>query len=301
MVSDLSRQLTDLAIQSDQTWPYVFIRRYDTYLANAMKGVQGVEMISIDPIVLKGEEDKWIEFANRTHEAMVAEGHMIRYGNLDKLSPKSYSPRIRAIKTQNSLVAPPHEFSTPFWMNSPPLRSYSAINWDISSVPQENRPIMAMLALENTTTISPVLPLAVEIDAHQSYHSTTPYFSKAEYPHSFMYHPIFEKLQNGVVSGKYTREKPTIVGMLSLVVAWDASMRNLLPNGLPPLVSVIKNTCGQEFSFRIHGRDAIFLGESDLHDHDFASFKKTADLSWPQNALAKFDNRTCRYEVVRSS
>lgn len=66
-----------------------------------------------------------------------------------------------------------------------------------------------------------------------------------------------------------------VVGFLTGVVAFDAFLVNLLPEGAEGITVVLENTCGQAFTYKLTGRSAFYQGEGDFHDKSFDGMKKT--------------------------
>jgi len=56
-------------------------------------------------------------------------------------------------------------------------------------------------------------------------------------------------------------------------------MQNLLPEGVNGVLCVIKNTCGQSFTYEIQGRSAFYLGDGDWHDPSYDDLGMTVELS----------------------
>jgi hypothetical protein len=80
----------------------------------------------------------------------------------------------------------------------------------------------------------------------------------------------------------------------------DASLLDLLPEGVHGIIAVIKNNMNQSFTYEIIGPDAVYLGEGDLHedvydymrvDVDLALYSDPAYVTTPGNVL---------YRMVRS-
>ena len=71
--------------------------------------------------------------------------------------------------------------------------------------------------------------------------STTGY----DHPHSLLMVPVFESLND--------RTSP-IVGMIFGVVPWDRYLTNLLPEGISGVHCVLKNTCGQAYTYNLIGK-----------------------------------------------
>jgi len=57
---------------------------------------------------------------------------------------------------------------------------------------------------------------------------------------------VFEKLND---------PKSDMVGMLHGIVPWDRYLQNLLPNGVKGITTVLKNTCGQAYTYVLDGSE----------------------------------------------
>lgn len=93
-----------------------------------------------------------------------------------------------------------------------------------------------------------------------------------DHPHATMVVPIFDK---------FTREDDAdIVGIIAAVVAFDRYLGNLLPDGISGIYVVLKNSCGQTYSYVLNGPKARFLGDGDLHEKDYEPFRVTIPFSF---------------------
>lgn len=78
-----------------------------------------------------------------------------------------------------------------------------------------------------------------------------------QHPHSFLQQPVFKELHD---------PKSDLVGILQSVVPWDSYLQNLLPTGVKGIVVVLKNTCGQEYTYTLDGDSvSIHKLESGFH------------------------------------
>jgi hypothetical protein len=95
-------------------------------------------------------------------------------------------------------------------------------------------------------------------------------------PISKMYVPIWSHrpLVGGVSENaqQEQEEEPTIVGVLISVIFWETYFSDILSNDSPPLLVVLKNACGQVYSYEITGPTVNYLGEGDQHDDRWNEF-----------------------------
>jgi len=151
-----------------------------------------------------------------------------------------------------------------------------------------------MFKMRNETVISLVrpytiaVPMAMTAEEHQAMHSQINPSSVSEHPHSFYFNNIFEEVGN---------TNSRIVAAIGGGVAWDYSLRNLLPDTVRGLMVVIKNSCDQAFTYRIDGKDAFFVGEGDQHNTKY-TLEKEVDLAIHNNPDFFDTPDHCWYRLV---
>jgi hypothetical protein len=77
---------------------------------------------------------------------------------------------------------------------------------------------------------------------------------------STLLYPIFDQFGN---------ETSPVVAFISMDIWWEDYLTGILPATAHGIYVVINNTCGDEFSFKLHGGKAEFLDEGDLHEDGF--------------------------------
>ena len=103
--------------------------------------------------------------------------------------------------------------------------------------------------------MSEIMPLgrllgtALDESAHTQFHDMlVEKGSKAaggyfDHPHSVYLQPVFESFS----------DSSRLVGVLVAVVTWDRYFANILPDGVDGITAVLRNTCGQAFTYVIMG------------------------------------------------
>ena len=79
---------------------------------------------------------------------------------------------------------------------------------------------------------------------HRQYGSNATAEDVSDHPHSFLVSPVFDELGN---------PKAELKGLLQSVVDWDRYLINLLPEGVNGVVCILKNSCGQAFTYILNG------------------------------------------------
>jgi class 3 adenylate cyclase len=85
--------------------------------------------------------------------------------------------------------------------------------------------------------------------------------AQKEVPESLLLQPVFnDATSNAPVE---------VVGAVVAVVSWDVFLSDLVRESNQGLICVLENSCGQSYTYRMDGTNAVFLGEGDLHDRDY--------------------------------
>lgn len=165
--------------------------------------------------------------------------------------------------------------------------------------------IKAMHVLKTETLVTRVRPYATLIgtsftkEYHDSLHSTLPE-GETEYPHSIHFQAVLSDIQD---------LDSEVVGFIAAGVAWvseifetlavghsiaivahcdldasffppqDASMKDLLPEGVSNIYVVVENNCNQSYTFDIDGPRANFVGTGDFHETAYDHMQVHVDLN----------------------
>ena len=187
------------------------------------------------------------------------------------------------------------EDKAPFYdvltQRSPPPTSYNTLNFNAYSVPDYKAYYDAGRILKGQVLTTKVRPFASSsVRDHALIHSQLPN-QNLDHPHSF--------------NSLLIREDPhdldsPVVGVISGPVAWDASLRNVLPEGVKGIRVIIRNNCNDTFTYEIEGKDAFFLGNGDQHDSKYDSMAVHVPLSSSDDPLWAVTPGHCMYNMVSS-
>jgi len=300
----LGQAMTAGAMADSATWPAYRMPFYESYAANFLAS-SPAERLSFRPLVKRADVTAWIAFANATYQRAFQEGHMIKYGNLNRLNPMGYKPFISQQIPDKGFVPddPDRDMYFPTFEASPPAMSYGIINYNIATEPDFDTGIRAALMLQNETTMSRIRPYmqaakAVFTEAeHNAMHDPLPP-GETEHPHSFFYHPVQRGIPNLEINNNDSSVASEIIGVLVGAAAWDQSMRNLLPSNVNGLLVVISNTCDDIFSYSIYGPKANFLGSYDAHDQAaFGHLHHFVDLALAEHPDFATTPGHCLYQM----
>jgi hypothetical protein len=69
-----------------------------------------------------------------------------------------------------------------------------------------------------------------------------------------------------------------VVGAVSALINFDYYFMNMIPDHINGIIVVLRNTCGEQFTFRTDGTNAAGIGLGDLHESRYSSFMKSSDV-----------------------
>lgn len=222
------------ARSTNATWPYFVLPRYESLAHNYLLQ-SGCEVVVMHHIVSNENREQYHAWAKDAYESQIQEGHMIKYGNLDKLDQNTSNykpfvfgwdagpPRVPvpdiSIPETNIIGSNGENVSLALWHHSPPVSTYGLVNWNVCTVPDYQKVISALFALKNESVVTRVRPYAGSIgtaftaEEHEAMHSAQKGTrSSGDHPHSFMFHPIHRDETD------YNSE---IVGVATGAIAWD--------------------------------------------------------------------------------
>lgn len=273
MVS-LSHDHSVYASTNNLTWPFVTYPQFETIGADRRK--QGkVELICNFHIVKAEDKDAYLEYINGTYINMVNENHMLQAGNLDRLVPDTslYNPSFVQLTPEGFVPDDEHDVYFPIYQLSPPPNAYALSNWNFGPFTAMSQGWQPMMELRNETVTAMVMPYAEDTqftkEQHAAMHSDIKK-SSAQHPHVFSQYPIHK------IAGDTNSE---IVGLVGSGQALDRSLLGLLPEGVNGITCVIKNNFNQTYTYEIHGYDAYFLGEEDLHETKYDDMEVIVNLA----------------------
>lgn len=122
-----AEQISSSARRENATWPMYRLPDYEVH-AGIRRLESGSELMRLSPFVEKKDEEEYLEFVTANYEDSVIEGHMILYGNTNRLNPVGYQPHFQSTGPNGFFPDPQdHDFPRgPFWQMSP-RKSYCCI------------------------------------------------------------------------------------------------------------------------------------------------------------------------------
>lgn len=97
-----ANHVSSAAKHANATWPLFRIPDFEIH-AGQVRLQSGSEFFGCSYLVESNDVDDYLEFVASNYEGSVKEGHLTRYGNLDRLSPIGYTPNFTTI-SPNGLI-----------------------------------------------------------------------------------------------------------------------------------------------------------------------------------------------------
>ena len=86
-------------------------------------------------------------------------------------------------------------------------------------------------------------------------------------------------------------------GVVIAILPWDHYFENILPPEAHGVVVVMKDTCGDVFSYQVNGPDAVFLGYDDFHDPAYEALEETAAFAPFRRLNFSNNHKHCFYDI----
>lgn len=297
-MDSLGTAITSYAQTNNKTWPFVVIPQFEAFAKGYFDHSHG-EYVGINNIVYHKDRDAFINWTTAHYQDWIAESHMIKYGNTDRLDtdPSKYN-NFLAGKIDGQFVPDiDREYYSVRTSESPPMRAYGPLfNLNIGSLGTVELMVQGLVKLKYETLVTSIQPYsALPAEDHKYFHQNLDYDGRVievdevvDHPHSFMYHPIYERVHD---------YDSRIVAQVNAAVAWDASMRHLLPETVHGIHCVIRNNCDQVFTYEVNGPNAMFLGREDVHNPKYDDMMVQVELDMHTHPDFATTPHHCQYTV----
>ncbi|CAB9525455.1 Receptor-type guanylate cyclase gcy (Partial), partial [Seminavis robusta] len=290
-LESLAASLTTEAMDLNMTWPFVVFPNFQ--IQGMMSNeITGASVVNINPIVPHEIRADWEAFSVANYEPWFKAGHdydkyaskkLYVHEKLNQTMPESMSriprvhwnesgifPNITSYEITDRGWNPVRDWDTDFyypsWQRAPVEDFNPTVNVNWGHVRGFERFMKGMIRYDQ-----PVLTRVSDANyLSLNYDDRFEYLERARAPHSYLYVPIYDShVQNR-----------SIVAVLSAFLQWENFFINVLPESESGILLVIDGTCGaQRYSYRLDGKEAIFLNASDMHDRQFEDMKRVFEFA----------------------
>jgi class 3 adenylate cyclase len=168
----------------------------------------------------------------------------------------------------------------PIWQISPAPSKLSSVNYNLLSHPifwQATEKVVE----SRQAVLSEVLNLETD---HKSFTGVEGAYTRE--PISALYYPVFSDFF----------DNRTLVGMIATEIDWNYFFQGALPDSAHGIICVVENACNQQFTYKISGETATYVGAGDLHDHKFDRLVESRSISYLSSSSETFAGAHIDYE-----
>ena len=268
-IRDLSTTATSTAMSFNLTWPFVTLPHFILQAEEAIQYADA-ELVLFCPLVSSEDVSRWDAYSIAHQDWIKRDLQDIGINaEVPSIAPEMYSwPH--DVAGASNVVSP---VKVPLWQMAPIGTNVSLINLDLTTQPSFQRVLETGIMHYEHVLLSQV------VDVRFLYPFLRVTEDQYSHPRSYVVQPVMSNFVNN-----------TLVGFMIAVLEWDAYFVSVLPEDTNGIVVSVKDTCGSSFTYIINGREAVYLGEGDLHDPAYNdinqtySFAQEATLSDAQTA-----------------
>jgi hypothetical protein len=143
----------------------------------------------------------------------------------------------------------------PIWQLSPPPPNSGLINYDLMAETH----IPPIIPILNATRRGFFLEIDPELGRKVGMLTPSNNSIGQDHPHSTFVQPVLSSFEPDAA----------LVGFVAAIVNWDDFLSRLVPDGINGIVAVLRNSCGDVYTYVLKGRTAQYMGPTDMHDSDY--------------------------------
>ena len=266
LMDSFSSTITSFALSSDSEWPYVTVPHFEVR-GQKFFNVSSAQLLSFAPVVY--DVEAWNAYSVQ-NQGWIQESYDLRGDDAipDPISTEVY----RFDEERNTVVVNDHSEYAPLWQEASAPSNTATINADLYSHDIFHK--VFDFARQTESAILSAVFDPTDLLGEEALYQTG----------DGIFHPESILVQN--IYDSFDASTRMVVGALIAVIPWGLYFEGLLHEGANGLICVLRDTCGDEFTYRLDGPHATYVGEGDLHDRryddlefytEFASFVDFSD------------------------
>jgi hypothetical protein len=243
-------------------WPFVTVPHFQTRAYQVLEA-SGARFIMLAPIVTDDVRSEWEIWSSLQEN-----------NNNDPITPYIFREGFSDGSMEREEEAS-GEYYAPAWQLAPPRPKQ--INFNLLSNPTMSSVMEQFVGTRTTTATLSTLNF-MSVSSYNDSENTEPL--------SILTVPVRRAFEEE----KKNDSEAEVVALLTLALPWQALLANVVPLQDVPMDVVVRNTCGQQVTYRVDGTHVQYLGESDLHDTALNHFENVAIFSLWGNDDQDVDN-----------
>jgi hypothetical protein len=302
LVETVATTITSYAISTRAVWPFVSIPHFERR-GLEVNDLSNSLLLGFSPYVKESDRAKWEVYANYM-QGWIAEGVETSVdlhkdyvnettGQVDiaPIHPEIFNrdpvtgSRV-SVMPDDTTVNANDTLYLPVWQMAPAPHDTSIVHYNLLDNDVFERVEYGMRGIN-----SPVLSEATDLEwLYGGAIRDDP-----THPHSFLLQPVYEDFLEEDEEHSDNNETVGILGVVIAIIGWDRNFQNLLPPKAHGIIIVMRDTCGDEFTYQVNGADAIFLGYGDYHDPKYAYLEHLDAFDVLQKLKKSENHLHCEY------
>ena len=254
----LSTTMTSFARFAHENWPFVTVPDFDARVSQLLE-LSAADYISIVPLVPSNRRTQWESYAIQNQgwiQDRTTNSPGSSNSNVGIILPYIFKQSNENGTLRLPETRPADPYYAPIWQVAPYTNAAQLVNYNVFDSEYFQQLYNGMVEVKDVT-LSEIINI-----------NSTGVTDDTQWPQSYLAAPIYEQIGN----------QSNTVGVILAVIPWHIFFSSVLPRANAILV-VIRNSCNQEFTYRLDGSDAVFLGVGDLHDSKYDMYELHADLA----------------------
>jgi hypothetical protein len=258
----LTEDITAMAVDDNITWPFIDIPSFEVFGSHTVTHTH-LELAFLAPLVTLETIEDWTTFS------VEKQAWISRSFELDSLSSRDDEQYRRSLRLHEDIVPYIHRFDensttdatapgqyqrengegpyAPIYYMTPPPEDTSIINFNVLSYPAFAGFFSSINHEKGISVVSEVIDLGRLFGDSNNGNELE---DMMEHPRSIIVETVYDS---------FTGQTPQAVGFVAAVVQWDKFLNNILPAELEGILAVLKNSCGQSYSYIINGERGTLM------------------------------------------
>lgn len=272
VLESLTATITSYALDTNMAWPNVTVPHWEIR-GEKFRAVTGSHLVSIAPIVYN--VDEWNAYAVE-NQGWVQDAYDMRGEGeqVDEPFPAQMYYRTDDNNTKPEIHVEGIRYS-PLWQEAEAPLDVGALNYNLLS-----HEIYGKVWRIMEDSRAPVLSEVFDPSELLGLSALKDFGDGKFHPESILVQPIYQDFS----------DNSKIVGTIVTVLTWDTYFTNLLHEGAKGLNIIMRDTCGDVFSYLVDGPNAIYLGEGDVHDPKYGHMEYVVPFGPPHDKYIYEDN-----------
>jgi hypothetical protein len=260
LMDSCSSTITSFALSTDAQWPYVTIPHFEVR-GEKFFNVSSARLLAFAPVVHDKDVDAWNRYSVQ-EQGWIAESYRLR-GDTQR-NPNPIHDQVYRTDANGREEAVPESSSSsgveyaPLWQEASAPTNVDGINYNLYSN-SLFRKVFDFARMTRSAVLSAVTDPST-LFGDEAGHAQDSTDGLLADPDSILVQNVYDTFDE--------RERQVVAALIA-VLPWKVYFEGLMHDGANGLICVLRDTCGAEFTYRLDGPKAVYLGQGDHHEAEF--------------------------------